>query len=432
VVQGQQHCDFGWLFALLNLSLPSPCYSLPLSPGTTRILVTHQRQYLPKCDRIAVLRNGQLAACGTYEEASALQLPELIGGAVTMSLDTPTAEQEQQELAQSAALAATQLATVVAAAVPADAISASEQQQQQHAGKAVAGTSSSSLGSSEDSEDSIAGRMLSRVRTMAPDINKRPADSGQLQASSSNGSIWAGNSNGGKNSFVRAASRLRMWGSGVFQRQQQQDEQPQPQAVDITPGPASGGVWSRLKSRVYFSITSLFTPPAYLPGGVYYSPPQQLKALELQPGVQSVPSAVLRGPSLKGLAMLGPVRSLMPHGVAQLTNGSGKWQQGAVNGVAAAAGGVDGIQGAAAGKEVSSNGTVAAAAAPVGQLVAAEGREIGSVSWSVYGQYCKQLGVLTTVLLTCALFAGQVLVLAAEWWLALWASSSPAEQRQSR
>jgi hypothetical protein len=403
-----------------------PCFS----PGTTRILVTHQRQYLPKCDRIAVLRNGQLAACGTYEEVSALQLPELIGGAVTMSLDTPTAEQEQQELAQSAALAVPQPATLVASAVPADA--SSEAEQQQHAGKAVAGTSSSSLGSSEDPEDSIAGRMLSRVRTMAPDVNKRPADSGRVQASGSSGSIWAGNGNDGRNSFVRAASRLRMWGSGVFQRQQQQQDEQLPQPIDITPGLAGGGVWARLKSRVYFSIASLFTPPAYLPGGVYYSPPQQLKALELQPGVQTVPSAVLRGPSLKGLAMLGPVRSLMPHGVAQLTSGSGKWQQGAVN-RGGAAGGTDGIQGAAAGKEVSSNGNaVAAAAAPVGQLVAAEGREIGSVSWSVYGQYCKQLGVLTTVLLTCALFAGQGLVLAAEWWLALWANSSPAEQRQSR
>jgi hypothetical protein len=68
----------------------------------------------------------------------------------------------------------------------------------------------------------------------------------------------------------------------------------------------------------------------------------------------------------------------------------------------------------------------------VGQLVAAEAREIGSVSWSVYGQYCKQIGLLTTVLLTAALFAGQGLALAAEWWLALWAASPPSQQQQVR
>lgn len=36
--------------------------------GKTRILVTHQSQYLPKCDYIYVMEDGCIKACGTYEE----------------------------------------------------------------------------------------------------------------------------------------------------------------------------------------------------------------------------------------------------------------------------------------------------------------------------------------------------------------------------
>lgn len=50
--------------------------------GSTRVLVTHQRQYLPRCDRVAVLRGGRLVALGTWEELAPLQLPELVAGEV--------------------------------------------------------------------------------------------------------------------------------------------------------------------------------------------------------------------------------------------------------------------------------------------------------------------------------------------------------------
>ena len=36
--------------------------------GSTRLLVTHQRQHLPACDRIVVLRDGRIVADGTYAE----------------------------------------------------------------------------------------------------------------------------------------------------------------------------------------------------------------------------------------------------------------------------------------------------------------------------------------------------------------------------
>lgn len=36
--------------------------------GASRVLVTHQRQFLPKCDRIVVVDEGRIVATGTYEE----------------------------------------------------------------------------------------------------------------------------------------------------------------------------------------------------------------------------------------------------------------------------------------------------------------------------------------------------------------------------
>lgn len=39
--------------------------------------MTHQRQYLPSCDRLLVLRGGRVAAAGTWAELSGLGLSEL-------------------------------------------------------------------------------------------------------------------------------------------------------------------------------------------------------------------------------------------------------------------------------------------------------------------------------------------------------------------
>lgn len=40
--------------------------------GSTRLLVTHQKQYLPYCDRVLVLREGQVTAFGTWTELQEL------------------------------------------------------------------------------------------------------------------------------------------------------------------------------------------------------------------------------------------------------------------------------------------------------------------------------------------------------------------------
>lgn len=67
-----------------------------LMAGATRVLVTHQRQYLPKCDRLAVLRGGRLLALGTFEQVSAMGLPELsAAGGLALDADAVPSEEEE-------------------------------------------------------------------------------------------------------------------------------------------------------------------------------------------------------------------------------------------------------------------------------------------------------------------------------------------------
>lgn len=63
-----------------------------------------------------------------------------------------------------------------------------------------------------------------------------------------------------------------------------------------------------------------------------------------------------------------------------------------------------------------------------GQLVKAEGRGLGGVSWSVYVQYCQQVGGFVTLMLVLLLLGGQAAYIASDWWLAMWAYSAPADQ----
>lgn len=68
--------------------------------ASTRILVTHQRQYLPLCNRVAVLRAGALVAVGSYHELAALQLPELVAGAADISLQESDVEEVDEAAAE--------------------------------------------------------------------------------------------------------------------------------------------------------------------------------------------------------------------------------------------------------------------------------------------------------------------------------------------
>ena len=46
--------------------------------GSTRLLVTHQRQYLPSCDLILVMAGGRIVEQGTYAELAARGISQVI------------------------------------------------------------------------------------------------------------------------------------------------------------------------------------------------------------------------------------------------------------------------------------------------------------------------------------------------------------------
>ncbi len=62
---------------------------------STRVLVTHQRQFLPRCDRVLVLRAGRVAALGAWPDVAALNLPELTAGAGAVGADGSAVEEHE-------------------------------------------------------------------------------------------------------------------------------------------------------------------------------------------------------------------------------------------------------------------------------------------------------------------------------------------------
>jgi hypothetical protein len=390
-----------------------------LRAGRTRILVTHQRQYLPKCDKVAVLRHGRLVACGPYEQLAAQQLPELVGGAVSMSLDA--ADEHVQQADTTAAGAADQQSDPGSALATATqpARTAGKQQQEQVVSD---GGASSSSSAEEDSAELFGGAAsgLSRIRTMAPDVNRRPADSGRVPAL--NGS-FVGVANGGSSgggawwrgaSLARSFSRL---GSGFFRQGSGHGAATAASRASSASGwgnlPAGAGGWATFKLRLHRSVAGLFTPPAYLPGGALYEAPASSRPRL----VSAASGTAYSSSSRKGLAMLGPVRSMVGWQAPLAPSYSAKHA-----GVVAAAAANGGSMAAAA----------ASAAAASGQLVLSEGRETGSVSWRIYGIYAKKIGVVLSACIFAGLVVGQGLMLAAEWWLALWSIASPAEQSKPK
>ena len=46
--------------------------------GTTRLLITHQRQYLPACDLILVMAGGRIVDRGTYAELASRGVAQVV------------------------------------------------------------------------------------------------------------------------------------------------------------------------------------------------------------------------------------------------------------------------------------------------------------------------------------------------------------------
>ncbi|PNW79862.1 hypothetical protein CHLRE_08g369720v5 [Chlamydomonas reinhardtii] len=98
------------------------------------------------------------------------------------------------------------------------------------------------------------------------------------------------------------------------------------------------------------------------------------------------------------------------------------------------------LGGAGGGRRTSDPGTGGGGAggkflerAPTGvSLLAAEDKEMGSVSWAVYGRYVRCLGLVLACVVVLGLLAGEAAYLAADWWLALWAAEEPEQQAEPR
>ncbi|GIM00722.1 hypothetical protein Vretimale_5669, partial [Volvox reticuliferus] len=52
--------------------------------------------------------------------------------------------------------------------------------------------------------------------------------------------------------------------------------------------------------------------------------------------------------------------------------------------------------------------------------------------WGVYGDYCRHVGLLTTLVILMAMVSGQVVLLLTEWWLSKWAHADIYSQQEIR
>jgi hypothetical protein len=336
-------------------------------------------------------------------------------------------EQQQQDAANQAAAGVEELPEVfnAAAAQPfesaAAASDAAGKQVQLSSGSSDTQEGSSSSGSGSGSDEKPKVKFpLSRERTMAPDVNRRPADSGRLVSNNNSGSSWWGSFGGGLNPsrsmgrFVRNISRR--FGSkqeAIAAATEEDTSSDDDMFGEESPGGFAAGLSSSFayaQLAITRSISSLFVPPAYLPGGPLYAGPAAAAA----PHLQKVDSgkALNRADSRKGLALLAPVRSLI------ILSQTASLQRG--------------ISISNAAKDGNAAAAAAAAAATAGQLVSAEKRETGSVSWKVYGAYAQQVGLVTSWLMLSALVLGQGVYLAADWWLAMWSASPTGQQLQMK
>eukprot|EP00887_Chlorella_sp_A99_P004200 scaffold15.g4200.t1 len=72
-----------------------------------------------------------------------------------------------------------------------------------------------------------------------------------------------------------------------------------------------------------------------------------------------------------------------------------------------------------------------AAASASGRLVVGEDRAVGSVSGSVYAQYCAHCGWWAVALIAVGLLGGQAALLYSQFWLSMWSSQDPEKQQEA-
>jgi len=339
--------------------------------GRTRVLVTHQRQFLPRVDRIAVLRGGRLIACDKWDAIVALDLPELTSGSGDGMEISPDHDDPSDSTAGAAAKGgSSKQGSKAVAAVPKGAVAVALPATQPGLGGAAdsaAPTSGGRQGSSstnaaattasgDDGDDDVDAAPfavstselksqrveLERIRTMAPDINARAMRAGQPRA------------------------------AGMFDRR--------------------GSFVSSLRalSRAFSDLPSRFGSSSG--GGPH---PHHQHHHHHNGGIGGAPT--WRWRSFK---------------LFTAPNADGEKLPRSARSVAAAA--------------------ASATTGRAGQLVKDESRETGGVSWGVYGAYARQNGLLVTGVVLLMLLAGQAVAISSDWWLALWAYAPVATQLQPR
>ncbi|PRW21108.1 multidrug resistance-associated 1 isoform X3 [Chlorella sorokiniana] len=272
-----------------------------LMAGKTRLLVTHQRQFLPGCDTLLVMRGGRIALRGTYEELAAAGVPEVIATHET-SLDDSTYDTHGS---QPAAL---------------EAVAEEEQE-----------TEEPSRGGSEAQQSE---GLQQRGQPEQQQGGEAPSAGEQQQASSK-------------------ASRFDRLVSTIMR--------------DEEAGKADGS-----------------------PGG--------------PPPAPSASSRLRRG---------------LSRGTRRLTSGYLR------RAVSARFSGK-----AAEDEEEGSQEAPALEASKSGRLIVAEDRASGSVPWSIYGRFALRMGLPVVCIITAGLLCGQAIYLYGDYWLGLWASKDPEEQRK--
>lgn len=392
--------------------------------GRTRILVTHQRQYLPACDTIAVLRCGELVAVGTWADLAPLELPELLGGGeADASLEAAAAG----AVAGSGGGAGRGRVTDASVSTSNNDVSdsdddgddSSDADYDDNSLDGTSGDDSLVIGNGRQPSKSVTKNVqngaaksfpLSRSRTMAPDVNGRPLDSGSWHHSAVRDCGGGGSGGNISSNMHRSLSRMI---SRSFTRATRGNSS----TAAVAP---SGG--SILLLRLQRSVSGLFVPPAYLPGGERYIPPSLAAAAAAAELVRRDTMNSLRrwarhsGEGGAAAVAESALPALEPS-AASLAAGGGA--QGAAVAVLQAAARKRSHYSAESGRPGGSSG---------GALVMRERREAGGVTWAVYRSYVSRLGPVMVLLMVLGLVSGQAVFLASEWWLALWAAAPPEHQ----
>ena len=65
-------------------------------------------------------------------------------------------------------------------------------------------------------------------------------------------------------------------------------------------------------------------------------------------------------------------------------------------------------------------------------MVQAEGKEVGNISFTVYWEYLRHVGLMPAIVAALILAGSQVIRFLSELWIAQWASSDDEEQADSK